>query len=145
MRTLVILLAVAFAIAEAGDRQRYVMPTQKNVGIYENMTRKLNEEALFSAGPDDRLIVCANEGRYLQVKNTQGQTGWVEKRLVTSIAASARMMFEDAAVLGYLDNPTPIYIIDSDGSGERALRLDRSFREELAINVDRETVERSTQ
>lgn len=144
MRTLVFLLAVSVAAAQAADRQRYVMPTQKRVGVYANRLRTLNEQALFTAGTDDRLIVLANEGRYLKVKNTRGRTGWVEKRLVTTIDVSARMMFGDETVLGYPDNPTPLYVGGIDDPGEAPLRLGRSFREELAINVDRETIERST-
>lgn len=53
-----------------------------------------------------------------------------------------RYQFEDAEVLGYLDNPTPVYIIDSDNINGDPIKLDRSFAEEIKENVDRETLER---
>jgi len=51
-------------------------------------------------------------------------------------------VFDNAEVIGYLDNPTPVYIIDSDDPNADPINLDRSFKDALRENVDKETVER---
>jgi hypothetical protein len=53
-------------------------------------------------------------------------------------------VFDDAEVIGYLDNPTPVYIIDADNPNADPIKLDRSFADALRENVDRETIERQT-
>lgn len=57
---------------------------------------------------------------------------------------SRKFTFDDTEVQGYLDNPTPIYIMDTDDPNSEPITLDRSFREALKINIDRETIERTT-
>ena len=144
MRTLLIIMTVVLTIAQAEERKRYVIPIQDCIGVYKNKTRLPNREVIYSVCSDDRLIVLADGGKYFKVKDVHGRTGWIEKRLVTSIARSSRMMFEDATIVGYLNNSSPIIILDSDGSGETAIRLERSFLDALRVNVNRETIERTT-
>jgi hypothetical protein len=52
------------------------------------------------------------------------------------------MVFEGADVIGYLDNPTPVFIMDIDDPNADPITLDRSFKDALKVNVDRETMER---
>jgi hypothetical protein len=51
-------------------------------------------------------------------------------------------VFDNAEVVGYLDNPTPVYILDSDDPNAERIYLDRSFKEALLDNVDQETTGR---
>jgi hypothetical protein len=66
----------------------------------------------------------------------------VEKRLVITIGKSKTFVFDNAEVMGYLDAPTPVYIIDSDDPNAERIYLDRSFKDALRDNVDKETIER---
>jgi hypothetical protein len=82
-------------------------------------------------------------GRDSYKVRVQGQTGWIEKRMaVASAKGSKSYTFDDAEVIGYLDNPTPVYIIDADDKESEHIKLDRSFAEALRENVDEETIER---
>ncbi|MFW6219698.1 MAG: hypothetical protein ACOC33_02520 [bacterium] len=54
---------------------------------------------------------------------------------------SRKFTFDETEVQGYLDNPTPIYIMDNDNPNSELIILDRCFREALKINIDKETVE----
>jgi hypothetical protein len=94
-------------------------------------------------GVEDRLQVLEQDRNHYKVKSPDGQVGWVEKRLVAT-ASGKQFMFDDAEVIGYLDNPTPVYIIDADAKDATPIKLDRSFAEALRENVDRETVERQS-
>ena len=76
------------------------------------------------------------------MQTASGETGWIEKRLVVTTSKSKTFVFDDAEVIGYLDNPTPVYIIDADNPNADPIKLDRSFADALRENVDKETVER---
>jgi hypothetical protein len=143
MRTPSIILAAVITVVAAGQPNRYVMPTERKVGIYQNRIRKPYEQLLYRVGPDARLLVLEETGRYVKVKDGRGRVGWVEKRLVTTTGARSRMLFAEAEVVGYLGNPTPIIIFDANAPDQTPLYLDRSFDDEVAVNVDRETIERS--
>lgn len=137
-------LTVALTAGMVLGATKWVQPTKDNVGIYKNRTRELYEKPVLSANINDRLQVLQSKGDHYKVR-VAGQVGWVEKRLVAATAKGSRTyLFEDAEVIGYLDNPTPVYIIDADDKDRDPIKLDRSFAEALRENVDQETVERQT-
>lgn len=135
--TMLLTLLISFSAFSAA---KFVQPKKNGVGIYKNETRGVNESALETVGVDARLKVLKESKNYYQVKGPSA-TGWVEKYLVAEASGKA-FTFDDAEVMGYLDNPTPVYIIDADSKDATPIQLDRSFAEALRQNVDRETVER---
>jgi hypothetical protein len=130
-------------ISWAQSNAKFVQPTKNNVGIYANEVRKPYDQAIKTVDVEDRLQVMKTTRSHYKVKASDGTTGWVEKRLVAATSGKT-FMFDDAEVIGYLDNPTPVYIIDADAKDATPIKLDRSFAEALRENVDRETVERQT-
>jgi hypothetical protein len=138
-------LSVAAGIAFGQkNAEKYVTPTANDVGIFKNEVRELYEKPLFSAGTNDRLLVLSSGRTSYKVQKGDGEIGWVEKRMVVATGKSKTFVFDDAEVIGYLDNPTPVYIIDADNPNADPIKLDRSFAEALRENVDRETVERQS-
>lgn len=142
MRNIMIIMAISLVAVEAGNQQRYVIPVKNKARVYENMPRKVNESALFSLGQSDRAIVLEEKEDALKIEDLQGRTGWVERRLVRSVSAGIQFVFGNEKILGYLDDPTPIYVLGTNRPGDHGILLDRSFRNELATNVDRSTLER---
>jgi hypothetical protein len=140
-KILVVILMAVIAVA-AQDKQKYVQAKQGSVGVYKNQTREMYEEPIFKVSTSDRLQVLGSKGDFYQVKGPDGQKGWVEKRLVITIGKSKTFVFDNAEVMGYLDAPTPVYIIDSDDPNAERIYLDRSFKDALRDNVDKETIER---
>jgi hypothetical protein len=140
-KILVVVLMAVMAVA-AQDKQKYVQAKEGTVGVYKNQTRQMYEEPVYKVSASDRLQVLGSKGDFYQVKNGEGQSGWVEKRLVQTIGKSKTFVFENAEVMGYLDAPTPVYIIDSDDPNAERIYLDRSFKDALRDNVDKETIER---
>jgi len=124
--------------------QKFVTPTKEDVGIYKNEVRELYEKPEFTVGPNDRLLILENGKQSFKVQKGDGTVGWIEKRLVQTTGKSKTFVFDDAEVIGYLDNPTPVYIIDADNPNADPIKLDRSFADALRENVDRETIERQT-
>jgi hypothetical protein len=149
MRLSSLLLLIVFTVtavsAQKNDaNKKYVQAKEGVVGVYKNQVRQVYEEALYKVGPDDRLLVIDSKGDSYKVQNSEGQQGWVEKRLVLQLGKSKTFTFESAEVIGYLDNPTPVYILDSDDPNAERIYLDRSFKDALRDNTDKETVERRT-
>lgn len=141
--TLLFLAAVILAasVSYSADAPKFVQPKRNNVGLYKNETRSLNETAMREVGLNDRLRVLRASRDHYQVQTDDGVVGWIIKDAVAS-ASGKSFLFDDAEVIGYLDNPTPVYIIDADSKDATPIKLDRSFAEALRENVDRETVER---
>ncbi len=86
------------------------------------------------------MEVLSSSGDKYKV-DVNGTVGWVEKRL-TARSSGKQYTFDDAEVTGYLDNPTPIYIVDAENQDKTPVQLDRSFAEALKQNVDMETIKR---
>lgn len=137
-----ILLFSFSALFAANDAKKYVQPTKDGTGVYKNEIRDVYEEPIFTVNTSDMLGVVEDKGRSYKVQGPNGQVGWVEKRLVVSVGKSKTFVFDNAEVIGYLDNPTPVYIIDTDDPNADPINLDRSFKDALKENVDKETVER---
>jgi hypothetical protein len=138
----VVILALSAFAAMLFAAEKFVTPTKDGTGIYKNQTREVYEEPILKVGTTDRLTVLAKKGRNYQVKTPDGQVGWIEDRLVVATGKSKTFVFDNADVIGYLDNPTPVYIIDTDDPNADPINLDRSFKDALRENVDKETVER---
>ncbi len=147
MRISSLLTVTAVVFLAAGSvtaKPKWVQPQKDGVGVYKNQIRETYEEPITTASSNDRMEVVSEKRNHYKVR-INNQTGWVEKRLVAAVAQGSKSyMFDDAEVIGYLDNPTPVYIIDADDRERDPIKLDRSFAEALRENVDRETLERQT-
>jgi len=139
MKKLIIAAVVLAAVALVQAEAAWVAAKKNETGVYERETRKTFDSPLFTVGTDDRLQVLERGKNCLKVKTPDGETGWVEKRLVKTVS-SRGFVFENAQVMGYLDDPTPVFILDGLDPGEDPISLDRSFKDALTENVDRETV-----
>lgn len=144
MRSLIVAVAALFVTAGAlgaAEAQKYVSAKKSDTGVFENEVRKLYEQPAFKVGPDERLSVLKETKNAYHVE-LNGQRGWVDKQTVVAVGKSKTFVFDNADVIGYLDNPTPVYIIDADDPNANPITLDRSFKDALRENIDRETVER---
>jgi len=130
------------------QRERQMVP-RKEARIFANEVREPYEQPVFTATERDMLVVVEERRRHFRVRTSSGIEGFVEKNALRDPPrsggrndASSRFVFEGADVIGYLDNPTPVYIIDMDDPNADPITLDRSFKDALKENVDRETMER---
>lgn len=142
MRLTWITAVIVFSITALMAADKFVTPKKEGTGIYKNERRELYEQPIFTVGTNDRLQLLDSKGNFYKIKGANGQTGWIEKNLVVATGKSKTFVFDNAEVVGYLDNPTPVYIMDSDGPDSDPINLDRSFKDALRENVDKETVER---
>ena len=144
MRTLMLMIIMAGTFASSFGRQEYVVAKEENTAVYRNRVRKIYEEELFNLNPDEKVRVLEKKGEFIKVENSNQQCGWVERNRVVPIAAIRSFMYDHTDVMGYLDNPEPIIILDATDPDDNTIHLDRSFKDALRENVDRETVMRRT-
>jgi hypothetical protein len=140
--TLIVGIAAVSVFAQkVGDA---VQPKKANVGIYANQIREAYEQPVATIGTGDILQVLDAKGSSFKVRTSSGTEGWVQKSDVNKAQQrkDRSFAFEAAEVIGYLDNPTPVYIIDMDDPNADPITLDRSFKDALKENVDKETMER---
>jgi len=146
LSTAVLVFVVGFVPAVFGQgNEKYVSPKTDNIGLYANEVRKQYEEPVRKLSAQERLLIVETKRFMYKVQSADGTLGFVEKDKVVATGKSKTFVFDNADVFGYLDNPTPVYIIDADDPNANPISLDRSFKDALRENVDRETVERQVQ
>jgi hypothetical protein len=123
-------------------QERYVIPLRNDVAVFAHNPVNNGEQPVFTTGTGDWLMVLESRGDVYKVSDMKGNIGWIEKASVKLTASSETITFGDASVLAYLDNPTPVYILDASNPLDKSILLERSFAQELRDNVDRMTIER---
>lgn len=53
---------------------------------------------------------------------------------------SKSFKFDSTNVIGYLENPTPVFILDTDDPLAERIVLNRSFKESIRDNFDKEEI-----
>lgn len=140
VKTLLILIVMlSFTYAQ---KTFFVVPTKDNVQVYANKVREMNEKAIEAVGKSDRLKVIESSGKLYKVRTDSGNIGWIEKRYASKTQGTVET-FEDVEVQGYLDNPTPLYITDMDQGESAPVDIDRSFKDALKRNADKDMISRT--
>jgi hypothetical protein len=140
MRQLSTCLLVVLLVSGTMAGDRYVRAKQGSVPVYLNEIRPLYAVPLFTAGQDVSLLVVGEGKRNLKVKAVDGRTGWVESELVVTCNPSRLFTYDATAVMSDLNNPTLVFVPGISPSLDSTIVLDRSFKEALSVNVDKETV-----
>jgi hypothetical protein len=140
VKLLVLVFMVSMISFVWGDNEKYVIAAKDSIPVFKNENHAANETPLFIIGRQDRPLIIATGGKSYEIQKND-VTGWVDKEAV-SVSSAKTMVFDTANVLGYLDNPTTLYILDANNPNGQSIKLERSFAYEILENVDRETVER---
>jgi hypothetical protein len=136
-------LAVAFSVVSV-FAQKHMQPRKGDTKIYANEVRAAYETPVATVGPNEVLTVEAATKNHYKVRTASGEVGYVAKNDLTKMSAakSRTITFEGADVVGYNDTRMPVFILDGDGPDADPISLDRSFKEALRENIDKETLSR---
>lgn len=95
------------------------------------------------AGFNDEMTILKEAGSDVLVKASCGQ-GWVQKAKIEYVAQKAgdkSLSLEDQDIVGWLDNPSAVFVLENDDVDLDGVNIDRDFREYLQHTMDREQME----
>lgn len=96
---------------------------------------------LYTAKKGEALSVIKRGGSTIKVQSSTGVVGWVKRSSVKAVSKKIFQM-DEVKVLGYLENPQAVYILDTEDPNFKPIQLNRSFRDKLKGNIDKETNQR---
>ena len=132
--TLALMVAAAFAAPNK---------VKSKLGDIELTKEKGGGSVVCTAGFNDELTIVKDGDTDVLVKGSCGQ-GWVPKSKVEYVAALAgdkSMKLDGVDVVGWLDNPSAVFVLENDDMDFDGVNIDRDFKEYLQHTMDRETME----
>lgn len=96
-----------------------------------------------TAGFNDEMTILKEGDTDVLVKGSCGQ-GWVPKSKIEYVAQAAgdkSMSLDGVDVIGWLDNPSAVFVLENDVSDFDGVSIDRDFKEYLQHTMDREQME----
>lgn len=142
MKVAAVFAAVAVAVwgvaaEEKEFGRRYVLPLDEQIGAYEQPGLE-NAPAFVLAG-NDRLMVLKRKGGALQIRDSRGRVGWVDRRKVVDARHNVMEFVRSTKIVSTFEEPEAIYLLDAQNPVDIPVRISRSFAEELRDNIDRES------
>ena len=136
-------LIAATAMAKSKNESIEVTRTKSSTTMYKTEQGEDDKVSDVGGGEDVTLI---KEGKSRSLIKTSGSLkGWVDNSSLQKVKVSSggTHNLKDVEVVGWLDNPSAVYILDNTNPDVNALPLDRSFSTEIVEKKDREEVERT--
>ena len=131
---LVLLVATSFAAPSSVKSKRGDVDLTKEKG---------GGSVVCTAGFNDDVKIVKDGDDAVLVKAACGQ-GWVAKSAVEYVVAAAgdkSLKLEGVDVVGWLDNPSAVFVLEQDAADFDGVNIDRDFKEYLQHTMDREQVE----
>ena len=137
-RIFVVLLSVVAVAFAAGK-------VKSKIGDLQVMKSQGGDNAVCTAGFNDELTLVKKDGEFSLVKlGSANCQGWVKNTEVEYVAAAAgdkSMKLDGVDVVGWLDNPAAVFVLENDAASFGGVDINRDFREYLQHTEDREKLE----
>lgn len=137
---MMILLAVSVAVVSAKNvtsKRGSINITNSEGGGGDVCTVPFGEEMSIISEKESHIMVSANCGK-----------GWVAKGAISYVAPKAgdkSVSMDEVDIVGWLDNPSAVFVLDNNTEDVDGIELDRNFNEYLNHTVDRERTESRNQ
>jgi|SRR3989339_826022 len=128
-----------------GENEKVV--TGDNCPVYQNDRRVLYEKPVFTLNTGDKVTLLADSSENAHIMTADGRTGYLDRKKLKDSGGKANLAMEEIKVVGWLDNPEPVYILDFENGEYKPIRMSRDFitDPELMKNIDKETFERENE
>lgn len=143
--TFLVLALVTLGMAAKGKTETSVVTRIKSGGAAVYKTEQGEEsDKLVDLGTGDEVTILKQGKARSMIKTSQSIKGWVDNSTVekVKITSGGSHNLKDVEVVGWLDNPSAVYILDNTNPDLNALPIDRNFNNEIVEKKDREEVER---
>ena len=137
-KVLLIALALMVSFSFAAGKK-----VKSKLGDVDLTKEKDGGSVVCTAGFNDELTILKDGDTDVLVKGPCGQ-GWVQKSKIEYVAQAAgdkSMKLDQVDVVGWLDNPSAVFVLDADAAEFDGVNIDRDFKEYLQHTMDRETME----
>lgn len=148
MKKIIALLLLAMAsLAMAASKTETTTVTRIKSGgaaIYKAEASDEGDKIADIGTGDEVTLLKSGKARSL-IKTSGNIKGWVENSTIekVKITGGGAHNLKDVEVVGWLDNPSAVYILDNSNPDVNTLPLDRNFSSEIVEKKDREEVERT--
>ncbi len=143
--TILVLAIVSINFAKSATTTTSVTRVKSGGAVvYKSESSDASEKAGELTSGDEVNMVKEGKARSL-VKTNGGIKGWVDNGSIemVKVTGGSTHNLKDVEVVGWLDNPSAVYILDNGNPDMNALPIDRSFSNEIVEPKDREQVERA--
>jgi hypothetical protein len=144
-----VLTLVAFALPKDKNKDKMETSTVTRIksggaSVYKNEQSDEADKVMDLGTGDEITILKQSKARSL-IKTSGSIKGWVDNATIerVKITSGGAHNLKDVEVVGWLDNPSAVYILDNTNPDLNALPLDRNFKDEIIEKKDREEVERT--
>ena len=148
MKKLIALLTLAIAsFAFAGSKTETSTVIRVKSGgatVYKSEASDEGDKLADIGAGDEVTLLKKSKARSL-IKTSGSIKGWVDNSTIEQVKVSSggAHNLKDVEVVGWLDTPSAVYILDNSNPDVNALPLDRNFSNEIVEKKDREEVERT--
>ncbi|HLP42029.1 MAG TPA: hypothetical protein VK465_11020 [Fibrobacteria bacterium] len=140
-----VLALVTFGMAKSKTETSIVVRVKSGgAAVYKTEQGEESDKLVDIGTGDEVTILKQGKGRSL-IKTPGNVRGWVDNSTLekVKISSGGSHNLKDVEVVGWLDNPSAVYILDNTNPDLNALPIDRNFNNEIVEKKDREEVERS--
>lgn len=137
-KVLLIALALMVGMSFAAGKK-----VKSKLGDVDLTKEKDGGAVVCTAGFNEELTIVKDGDTEVLVKGSCGQ-GWVAKSKIEYVAQAAgdkSMKLEGVDVVGWLDNPSAVFVLENDDLDFDGVNIDRDFKEYLQHTMDREQTE----
>jgi len=141
----VFLVLLVFAVA-AAFAQKATNKVKSKRGDLNLVSAEGGSQVVCTASFNDELTILNDKGTYALVKGPC--QGWVNKADVERVVqgpGDKGFNIDAVDVVGWMDNPSAVFVLDQDAGSFEGINIDRNFNDYLKNTVDREQTEMRNQ
>jgi hypothetical protein len=128
-KTLLILFCVlAVIIAQKGQNEAKAVAKKGGIQVFRSKDTRSFEKPFTTLSVGDTVTVLTEESRKLKISINDHWVGWVDRTDMVIISAKQNLFQMDKVqVIGYLDNPQAVYILDASDPNYTPIKVDKSY------------------
>ena len=143
MKMNISLASKSIALALVSAAVAFSAPVMSKKGPLELTKDADGSGSVCTVDASEQMEVLKDGGTAVLVNASCGQ-GWLQKNEVQYVKAAAgdkSMQLEDVDIVGWLDNPTAVFVLDNNYEDVEGVNLNRDFKEYLTHTMDKERIE----
>ena len=143
-KILIVLLVFAVSVSFA---QKSTGKVKSKRGDIDLVGASGGGNTVCTASFNDEMSILKRDDTWTLVKASCGQ-GWVNNNDIEQVLqgpGDKGMNIDAVDVVGWMDNPSAVFVLDQDAGGFEGINIDRDFKDYLKNTVDREQTEMRNQ